>query len=139
MTTSSKRKTQCLGVNGSLRTPKKFARALRERYPGGLHNKFTILLCSNICLSILREQVYQILYTGRVRPGWTIVRVAATKLLSAWGGQMCTSCKQLRLFVQEIQMYMSCKPLGLHNKFTNLCKSHKFWKNLTRIFVYFAN
>ena len=29
--------------------------------------------------------------------------------------------------VQEIQMSMSCKPLGLHNKFTKLCKLHKIF------------
>ena len=39
----------------------------------------------------------------------------------------CSSYK-LQLYVQEIQMSMSCKPLGLHNKFTELYKLHKIFK-----------
>ena len=57
-----------------------------------------------------------------VHDWWTLVRVAATKL------QL-----QLELSVWQLQMSMSCKPLGLHNKFTNLCNLHK---NFKKFFIF---
>ena len=64
------------------------------------------------------------LYVGggqAVHDWWTLVRVAATK--SAAAGAVRVAATN----VYELQ------PLGLHNKFTNLCNFHKKFKK----FFYF--
>ena len=66
-----------------------------------------------------------------VRRTWTFVRVAATPAVCARGGHLYVSCER-QLCVQHRQLCVSCKPLGLHNKFTKLpgCQI------LTVVFVY---
>ena len=61
------------------------------------------------------------LYVGggqAVHDWWTLVRIAATKLQLQLG-----AVRPGNTNVYELQ------PLGLHNKFTNLCNFHKFFKN----------
>ena len=83
--------------------------------PLGLHNKLTINFRTYVrirgvdtCFAVSTRGGHLSVWDGRaVHDWWTFVRVAATKLRLGAG-----SCPR------DGHLCVSCKPLGLHNKFT---------------------
>ena len=111
-----------------------FARAFaRKDCPGGLHNKLTILLCSNICSYSTREHL-----SVGVREGRTRVHRMWTARRPSGGGHLYTSWGQLQLGAATYEL-RSWKNLVTAQVYITSLQICAIFTKIKIFFVYFAN